>query len=78
MTRQQALSPRLWPHPFHPANFLQVFRDVPLLRYTWNTCCIATLSSVGVVLSCVPVAYALSRHALARPPGRVHRWCSPR
>ena len=34
MSDQQALSPRLWPNPFHPGNFLQVFRDVPLLRYT--------------------------------------------
>ena len=61
MTDNQALSPRLWPNPLHPGNFIQVFRDVPLLRYTWNTMLVATLSSIGVVLSSVPVAYALSR-----------------
>ena len=62
MTDQQALSPRAVAAPVPAgATSSQVFRDVPLLRYTWNTMLIATLSSVGVVLSSVPVAYALSR-----------------
>ena len=30
-------------------------------RYTWNTFLYAGLSTVGVVISCVPVAYAFSR-----------------
>ena len=34
---------------------------IPLFRYTWNTTQIAVLSTVGIVLSCVPVAYALAR-----------------
>jgi multiple sugar transport system permease protein len=61
MTRQQALSSRLWPSPFRWANFRDVFRLFPLWRYALNTTLYAVLSTVGVVLSCVPVAYALSR-----------------
>ena len=61
MTDRQALTPQVWPRPFQWSNFTSVFSDIPLLRYTWNTATIATLSTVGVVLSCIPVAYALSR-----------------
>jgi multiple sugar transport system permease protein len=61
MTDRQALTPALWPRPFRLANFPDVFRDIPLIRYTWNTFRIAALASVGVVVSCIPVAYALSR-----------------
>ena len=61
MTDQQALSPRLWPHPFVWSNFITVFRSIDLARYTWNTFVYAGLSTLGVVISCVPVAYAFSR-----------------
>jgi multiple sugar transport system permease protein len=61
MSDEQALTTSLWPHPFHFSNYTEVFRQSPLLRYTWNTWVIASLSTVGVVVSCVPVAYALSR-----------------
>lgn len=61
MTDHQSLSRELWPHPFQWANFRDVFDRLPLLRYTWNTLQIATLSTVGVVVSGIPVAYALSR-----------------
>lgn len=61
MTDHQSLSSELWPHPFQWANFRDVFDRLPLLRYTWNTLQIATLSTVGVVVSGIPVAYALSR-----------------
>ena len=61
MTDRQALTPEIWPRPFVWSNFWQVFKDIPLLRYTWNTAQIAIASTVGVVVSCVPVAYALSR-----------------
>ena len=60
MSDQQALTPALWPRPFHFSNYAEVFRQSPLLRYTWNTFVIASLSTLGVVVSCVPVAYALS------------------
>lgn len=61
MTNQQALSTHLWPNPFRWSNFLDVWRAQPLLRYAWNTLQVALLSTLGIVLSCVPVAYALSR-----------------
>ncbi|HSJ76100.1 MAG TPA: hypothetical protein VK899_07970, partial [Gemmatimonadales bacterium] len=61
MTDEQALSPKLIPDPFVWSNFKTVFHQIPLLRYTWNTTLYAGLSTLGVVLSCVPVAYAFSR-----------------
>ena len=61
MTDRQALSTQLWPHPFVWSNFVQVFRSIDLARYTWNTFVYAGLSTLGVVISCIPVAYAFSR-----------------
>ena len=61
MTQQQALSSRLWPHPFQWSNFVQVFKQVPFWLYTYNTVFYAVLATIGVVLSSVPVAYALAR-----------------
>ena len=61
MSDQQALSASLFPHPFEWGNFLRVFRSIDLLGYTWNTFLYAGLSTVGVVVSSIPVAYALSR-----------------
>jgi multiple sugar transport system permease protein len=61
MSTDQALSPEAWPRPFEWSNFAEVFRTIPVVRYTANTLTIATLATIGVVLSSVPVAYALSR-----------------
>lgn len=61
MTDRQALSAAIWPRPFRWSNFVEVFRAIDLVRYTWNTTQIAVGATVGVVVSCVPVAYALSR-----------------
>lgn len=61
MTDQQSLTPDIWPKPFVWSNFGDVFTRIPLLRYTANTMTIATLATIGVVVSCIPVAYALSR-----------------
>ena len=61
MTTEQALSPRLWPEPFQWSNFTEVFHKSPLLRWTVNTMIYAGLATLGVVLSSIPVAYALSR-----------------
>jgi multiple sugar transport system permease protein len=60
MSTQQALSPDLWPNPL-TWNFNDVFERAPLLRYAGNTFLYAGLSTIGVVLSSVPVAYALAR-----------------
>ena len=61
MTDNQALTPNVWPQPFQPKNYVDVFSAIPFFRYTFNTLTIAFLSTVGVVVSSVPVAYALSR-----------------
>jgi multiple sugar transport system permease protein len=61
MTDNQALSTRVWPSPVEWGNFKTVYDEVALVRYTTNSFIYAALSTVGVVVSCVPVAYALAR-----------------
>jgi multiple sugar transport system permease protein len=61
MTTNQALSPNLWPETFEWGNFTEVFRKSPLWKWTVNTMIYAGLATLGVVLSSIPVAYALSR-----------------
>ena len=60
MTPHQALTRDLIPHPFQWSNYVDVFRAEPIGRYAWNTFVYAGLATVGVVLSSVPVAYALA------------------
>lgn len=61
MSNEQALSPRLWPDPFEWRNFVDVFRSAPLWRWALNSFVYASLATLGLLLSSVPVAYALSR-----------------
>jgi multiple sugar transport system permease protein len=61
MSDAQTLSPRLWPHPFRWRNFVDVFTTAPMWRWTLNTMEYALLATLGLVLSSVPVAYALAR-----------------
>jgi multiple sugar transport system permease protein len=61
MTTDQALSANLWPHPFRLQNFADVFSKAPLARWTLNTLMYSCLATIGVVVSSVPVAYALAR-----------------
>jgi len=61
MTNQQALSSDLWPHPFRWSNFTDVFSKAPIWRWTLNTMLYSTLATLGVLVSSIPVAYALSR-----------------
>jgi len=61
MTNNQALSANLWPHPFAWHNFIDVFTRAPLWRWTLNTMEYSLLATLGLVLSSVPVAYALAR-----------------
>jgi multiple sugar transport system permease protein len=61
MTNNQALSSRLWPSPFAWHNFIDVFTKAPLWRWTLNTLMYSVLATIGVILSSVPVAYALAR-----------------
>jgi multiple sugar transport system permease protein len=61
MTNDQALSSKLWPHPFSWRNLTDVFDRAPLWRYTANTMLYAGLATIGTLVSSIPVAYALSR-----------------
>jgi multiple sugar transport system permease protein len=61
MTHQQALSPDLWPQPFQWSNFTEVFHSAPIARWALNTAIYASLATLGVLVSSIPVAYALSR-----------------
>ena len=61
MSDQQALSPRLWPHPFRWSNFVDVFTKAPFMTWIGNTLMYSVLATIGVVVSSVPVAYALAR-----------------
>jgi multiple sugar transport system permease protein len=61
MTNAQALSPDLWPHPFRWHNFIDVFHKVPLWRYGLNSLFYGGLATLFLLMSSIPVAYALSR-----------------
>src|SRR5205807_7878560 len=61
MTTNQALSSQLWPHPFRWSNFVDVFRQAPLWRWALNTLMYSGLATLGLLVSSIPVAYALSR-----------------
>jgi multiple sugar transport system permease protein len=61
MTNDQALSSNLWPQPFRFGNFRDVFDRAPLLTYGLNSFLYAGLATLGVLISSVPVAYALSK-----------------
>jgi multiple sugar transport system permease protein len=61
MTNDQALSPRLWPEPFQWSNFADVFHSSPLWRWALNSFIYASLATLGLLISSIPVAYAFSR-----------------
>jgi multiple sugar transport system permease protein len=61
MTNGQALSADLWPRPFRWSNFTDIFHQAPILRWTFNTMMYSLLATLGVLVSSIPVAYALSR-----------------
>jgi multiple sugar transport system permease protein len=61
MTSDQALSTKLWPDPFQWDNFAEVFRKAPMLRYGLNTLIYAGLATLFMLISSIPVAYALAR-----------------
>ena len=61
MTQNQAGTGALWPNKWAWHNFGDVFTAMPFARDLWNTVLYAGLSTIGVVISSVPVAYALAR-----------------
>jgi multiple sugar transport system permease protein len=61
MTARQSLSPDIWPDPIRWRNYIDVFLTAPLLRWTANTMVYCGLATLGLLLSSIPVAYALAR-----------------
>jgi multiple sugar transport system permease protein len=61
MTDRQALSTHLWPEPFRWSNFSEVFEQGAFWRWTLNSLLYSGLATLGLLVSSVPVAYALSR-----------------
>jgi multiple sugar transport system permease protein len=61
MTNKQALSSRLWPEPFAWGNFTEVFETAPLWKWAFNSFLYASLGTLGLLVSSIPVAYAFSR-----------------
>ncbi len=61
MTNDQALSTKLWPEPFRWSNFVDVFHKSPLFRWMLNSFIYASLGTLGLLLSSIPVAYAFAR-----------------
>jgi multiple sugar transport system permease protein len=61
MTNEQALSPDLWPNPFRFQNFADVFSEAPLWRYALNSLIYGGLATLFLLMSSIPVAYALAK-----------------
>jgi multiple sugar transport system permease protein len=61
MTNKQALSSHLWPQPFAWGNFTEVFETAPLWKWAFNSFLYASLGTLGLLVSSIPVAYAFSR-----------------
>jgi multiple sugar transport system permease protein len=60
MTTDQALSPRLWPDPFQWSNYTAVFDAAPMFRYALNSMLYSVGATIGMLVSSIPVAYALA------------------
>jgi multiple sugar transport system permease protein len=61
MTNDQALSSKLWPESFQWSNYTEVFSSSPLWRWALNSAIYASLATIGLLISSIPVAYAFSR-----------------
>jgi multiple sugar transport system permease protein len=61
MTTDQALSAKIWPSPFRWQNYVDVFSSAPLWRWALNSFIYASLATIGLLVSSIPVAYAFAR-----------------
>ena len=61
MSTDQALTSNLWPEPFKWSNYTDVFDQAPMFRYALNTMLYAVGATVLMLVSSIPVAYALAR-----------------
>jgi multiple sugar transport system permease protein len=61
MSSGQALTSEIWPRSWHPDNYIEVFARTPMPRYLLNTVLYAVSTTVLMLISSVPAAYALAR-----------------
>ncbi|CAM00910.1 carbohydrate ABC transporter membrane protein 2 (CUT1 family) [Saccharopolyspora erythraea NRRL 2338] len=61
MSDEQALTAELWPRDWHWENFAEVFVRAPMLSYLGNSLLYSGLATAFMLVSSVPVAYALSK-----------------
>ena len=59
--------PRTWVLAPQWSNYVEMWKDVNYPRVLWNTFFYAFMTTIGVLVSCIPVAYGFSRF---RFPGR--------
>ncbi len=59
--------PRTWIPAPQWSNYAEMWKDVDYPRVLWNTFFYAFMTTIGVLVSCIPVAYGFSRF---RFPGR--------
>lgn len=59
--KQFAFPPQLWPNPFYPKNYSELFRLAPMGMYLFNSTKIAVLSTIGTGLSSAIAAFAFAR-----------------
>ena len=65
MTDNQALTSDLWPHQWVWSNYRTLFSQAPVLTWLRNTMLYAFAATALMLLSSVPVAYALARFRFA-------------
>ena len=61
MTNDQALTSNLWPTPFRRSNYSDVLLLTALAVWPLNLFMYASLATMGLLLSSIPIAYAFSR-----------------
>ena len=61
MSSEQTLTASLWPDPIQWSNYTRVFTDVPLAGWFWNSTVYAVLATAFMLVSSIPVAYALAK-----------------
>lgn len=61
MSDQQALTADMWPDEWHWENFADVFVKAPMLTYLGNSLLYSATATLGMLLSSIPVAYALAK-----------------
>jgi multiple sugar transport system permease protein len=66
-TRQYVFDNALWPSPFAPQNYVEIWRKVPMLLWLGNSVVVGVAAALAVTLSSAMVAFGF---AYFRFPGR--------